>query len=41
MYLLFAEVSFVGLDGIPYNASWGVRRARNKGEGSLLNYSIP
>ncbi|MFP5041693.1 AAA family ATPase [Parasediminibacterium sp. JCM 36343] len=36
----FAEVSFVGVDGIPYTASWGVRRARNKAEGSLQNYSM-
>ena len=31
----FAEVDFVGTDGVPYRSRWGVRRARSKGEGKL------
>lgn len=31
----FAEVDFVGTDGHNYRATWSVRRARNKAEGSL------
>jgi len=31
----FAEVDFVGNDGISYRARWTVRRARNKAEGKL------
>lgn len=31
----FAEVDFIGTDGQNYRATWSVRRARNKAEGSL------
>lgn len=31
----FAEVDFVGIDGQHYRATWSVRRARNKVEGSM------
>lgn len=31
----FAEVDFVGGDGVPYRARWSVRRARGKGSGKL------
>jgi exonuclease SbcC len=31
----FAEVDFVGSDGIPYRARWSVRRARNRAVGNL------
>jgi exonuclease SbcC len=31
----FAEVHFVGIDGQHYRATWSVRRARNKAEGSM------
>lgn len=31
----FAEVDFVGNDGLTYRARWSVRRARNKAEGKL------
>lgn len=31
----FAEVDFVGIDGQHYRATWSVRRARNKAEGSM------
>lgn len=31
----FAEVDFVGIDGQYYRATWSVRRARNKTEGSM------
>ncbi|GGH23328.1 hypothetical protein GCM10007036_29030 [Alsobacter metallidurans] len=31
----FAEVDYVGADGIRYRASWTARRARNKPEGAL------
>ncbi len=31
----FAEVDFVGIDGMYYRASWSVRRARNKVEGNM------
>jgi exonuclease SbcC len=33
----FAEVDFVGSDGIAYRAHWSVRRARVKAEGKLQN----
>ena len=36
----FAEVDFAGVDGQRYCASWRVRRARDKAEGSLQQYSI-
>ncbi|HEX5151997.1 MAG TPA: AAA family ATPase [Parafilimonas sp.] len=36
----FAEVDFAGVDGQRYRAAWRVRRARNKAEGSLQQYSI-
>ena len=31
----FAEVDFVGIDGVAYRARWSVRRARGKGSGRL------
>ena len=31
----FAEVDFMGIDGQHYRATWSVRRARNKAEGSM------
>lgn len=31
----FAEVDFIGTDGQNYRATWSVRRARNKADGSL------
>lgn len=31
----FAEVDFVGIDGIAYRARWTVRRARGRGDGKL------
>jgi exonuclease SbcC len=36
----FAEVDFAGVDGQRYRAIWRVRRARDKAEGSLQQYSI-
>ncbi len=33
----FAEVDFVGNDGIAYRARWSVRRARGKADGKLQN----
>ena len=33
----YAEVDFVGNDGIAYRARWSVRRARGKAEGKLQN----
>lgn len=36
----FAEVDFAGVDGQRYRATWRVRRARDKAEGSLQQYSI-
>lgn len=36
----FAEVDFIGVDGQLYRATWRVRRARDKAEGSLQAYSI-
>lgn len=31
----FAEVDFIGIDGQNYQATWSVRRSRNKSDGSL------
>ena len=31
----YAEVDFVGNDGLPYRSRWGVRRARGRSEGKL------
>src|SRR5436190_5134452 len=36
----FAEVDFAGVDAQRYRATWRVRRARDKAEGSLQQYSI-
>ncbi|WP_126972889.1 AAA family ATPase [Gynurincola endophyticus] len=36
----FAEVDFAGVDGQRYRATWRARRARDKAEGSLQQYSI-
>jgi exonuclease SbcC len=36
----YAEVDFVGNDGISYRAHWSVRRARNKAEGKLQNSEV-
>lgn len=36
----FAEVDFVGIDGQLYRATWRVRRARDKAEGSLQAFSL-
>lgn len=36
----FAEVDFAGVDGQRYRATWRVRRARDKVDGSLQQYSI-
>ncbi|MBX2887469.1 MAG: AAA family ATPase [Ferruginibacter sp.] len=36
----FAEVDFAGVDGQRYRATWRVRRARDKADGSLQQYSI-
>ncbi len=36
----FAEVDFVGIDGQLYRATWRVRRARDKAEGSLQAFSV-
>lgn len=36
----YAEVDFVGVDGHHYRATWHVRRARNKAEGSIQPDSI-
>ncbi len=36
----FAEVDFAGVDGQRYRATWRVRRARDKAEGNLQEYSI-
>jgi len=36
----FAEVDFIGVDGQLYRATWRVRRARDKADGSLQAYSI-
>jgi len=36
----FAEVDFAGVDGQRYRATWRVRRARNKADGSLQQFSI-
>ncbi|KQR67337.1 AAA family ATPase [Pedobacter sp. Leaf176] len=36
----FAEVDFKGIDGQYYRATWSVRRARNKAEGSMQSDSV-
>lgn len=36
----YAEVDFVGSDGIGYRSRWNVRRSRNKAEGKLQNSDI-
>ena len=36
----FAEVDFVGSDGVSYRSRWNVRRSRNKAEGKLQNSDI-
>ena len=36
----FAEVDFVTVDGQHYRATWNIRRARNKAEGSLQAYTV-
>lgn len=36
----FAEVDFVGSDGISYRSRWSVRRSRNKTEGTLQKSDI-
>ncbi|MFC3199310.1 AAA family ATPase [Parapedobacter deserti] len=36
----YAEVDFVGIDGQHYRATWSVRRARNRVEGSLQQAGI-
>jgi len=36
----FAEVDFKGIDGHDYRATWSVRRARNKAEGSMQSDSV-
>lgn len=36
----FAEVDFRGIDGKHYRATWSVRRARNKAEGSMQSDSV-
>jgi exonuclease SbcC len=36
----FAEVDFVAVNGQHYRATWNIRRARNKAEGSLQAYTI-
>lgn len=33
----FAEVAFVGVDGLVYTARWTIRRARNRPDGNLQN----
>lgn len=36
----YAEVDFVGIDGVAYRSGWSVRRARNKAEGNLQPYEM-
>ena len=36
----FAEVDFVGVDKSKYRATWNIRRARSKVEGSLQNFTM-
>ncbi len=36
----FAEVDFVGSDGVAYRSRWNVRRSRNRAEGKLQNSDI-
>lgn len=36
----YAEVDFVGSDGLSYRARWSVRRSRNKADGALQHISM-
>ncbi|MFF5381111.1 AAA family ATPase [Pedobacter suwonensis] len=36
----FAEVDFRGIDGQNYRATWSVRRARNRGDGSMQSDAV-
>lgn len=36
----YAEVDFIGVDGQSYSATWRIRRARDKAEGSLQAYTV-
>ena len=36
----FAEVDFVAVDGQHYRATWNIRRARNKADGSLQPFTV-
>jgi exonuclease SbcC len=36
----FAEVDFVGIDGVSYRARWAARRARSRGNGKLQNVEM-
>ena len=36
----FAEVDFIAVDGYPYSATWRVRRAKDKAEGSMQADSL-
>src|SRR6476661_5808690 len=36
----YAEVDFVGIDGVKYRSQWKVNRARNKATGAIQNYSL-
>ncbi len=36
----YAEVDFLGVDGQSYRATWRIRRARDKAEGSLQAYTV-
>ncbi|MES2627363.1 MAG: AAA family ATPase [Bacteroidota bacterium] len=36
----YAEVDFVGVDNKGYRATWSVRRARNRADGSMQAYSV-
>ena len=36
----FAEVDYVGSDGVPYRARWSVRRSRSKSDGKLQNSEV-
>jgi len=36
----YAEVDFVGNDGVPYRARWLARRARSRGAGKLQNVEM-
>jgi DNA repair protein SbcC/Rad50 len=35
-----AQVNFIGVDGQRYQATWSVKRARNKADGNLQPYSV-